>query len=65
MCFKTPQVFNLMVEDLVQTIVTKEEFLQIGSSISRFDCEELVKSCLDIIGRLEEHHGYSCGILIH
>ncbi|KAI3941908.1 hypothetical protein MKW98_009118 [Papaver atlanticum] len=71
MCFKTPQVFNLMVEDLVQTIVTvlkssimckvlrfqKEEFLQIGSSISRFDCEELVKACLDIIGRLEEHHG--------
>lgn len=64
-------VFNLMVEDLLQTIVTvlkssimcrvlpfeKEEFLQIGSSISRFDCEELVKACLDIIGRLEEHHG--------
>ncbi|KAI3908985.1 hypothetical protein MKX01_020359 [Papaver californicum] len=71
MCFKTPQVFNLMVEDLVQTIITvlkssimckvlsfeKEEFLQIGSSISRFDCEELVKACLDIIERLEEHHG--------
>ncbi|RZC49808.1 hypothetical protein C5167_018228 [Papaver somniferum] len=71
MCFKTPQVFNLLVEDLVQTIVTvlkssilckvlpfqKEEFLQIGSSISRFGCEELVKACLDIIGRLEEHHG--------
>ncbi|KAI3839646.1 hypothetical protein MKW92_013605 [Papaver armeniacum] len=35
----------------------KEEFLQIGSSISRFDCEELVRACLDIIERLQGHHG--------
>ncbi|KAI3906192.1 hypothetical protein MKW92_042433 [Papaver armeniacum] len=58
MCFKTPQVLIDFVSIVCRVLpFQKEEFLQIGSSISRFDCEELVKACLDIIGRLEEDHG--------
>ncbi|OVA16334.1 hypothetical protein BVC80_8473g1 [Macleaya cordata] len=73
MCFKAPQVFDSMIENLVGTIVSvllssisckvlrfqKEEFLQIGSSISRYDCGELIKACLDVFGRLEGHGNLS------
>ncbi|KAL6331164.1 hypothetical protein AAG906_009592 [Vitis piasezkii] len=69
MCFKAPQVFESRVEYLVKTIVAvisssisckvsrfqREEVFLIGSSISRYDCTELIEACTDVIGRLKGH----------
>ncbi|CBI27911.3 unnamed protein product, partial [Vitis vinifera] len=46
MCFKAPQAsFRI------------EEVFLIGSSISRYDCTELIEACTDVIGRLKGHGG--------
>ncbi|KAF8400993.1 hypothetical protein HHK36_014296 [Tetracentron sinense] len=69
MCFKSPQVFDSVIEYLVKTIVSvlsssisckvlrfqRYEFLQIGSSICSYDCVELIEACNDVLGRLEGH----------
>ncbi|KAG2718177.1 hypothetical protein I3760_03G207800 [Carya illinoinensis] len=69
MCFKAPQVFNSMLEYLVQTIVTvlsssiscevfrvhTDEVLRVGSSFSRHDCFELIEACADVTWKLEGH----------
>ncbi|XP_059633100.1 uncharacterized protein LOC132275917 [Cornus florida] len=74
MGFRAPQVFDSGIEYLVRTIVTvlsstiackvlrfqKEEVLQIGSTISRRDCAELIEFCADVLGRLDGH-----GMLSH
>ncbi|XP_010242208.1 PREDICTED: uncharacterized protein LOC104586620 isoform X1 [Nelumbo nucifera] len=69
MCFKAPKVFGSEIEYMVNTVVTvlsstisckvlrfqKEEFLQVGSSISSCECSELVRVCVDVLDRLEGH----------
>lgn len=69
MCFKAPQVFNSVLQYLVNTIVTvlsssiacrvfwfqKDEVFQVGSSVSHQDCAEMVEACADVVGKLEGH----------
>ncbi|RVW43942.1 hypothetical protein CK203_072383 [Vitis vinifera] len=66
---KDSGVFESRVEYLVKTIVAvisssisckvsrfqREEVFLIGSSISRYDCTELIEACTDVIGRLKGH----------
>ncbi|KAF6174888.1 hypothetical protein GIB67_026376 [Kingdonia uniflora] len=69
MCFKAPQVFDSAVECMLETIITvlsssisckverveREEYLQIGSSISRGNCSEVMGACLDVFDKVERH----------
>ncbi|KAJ0030730.1 hypothetical protein Pint_13389 [Pistacia integerrima] len=67
MCFGAPKVFDSVIEFSVKTIISvlsssitckvisfrNEEILQIGSSISRHDCEELMEACNDVLEKLK------------
>ncbi|GLT47819.1 hypothetical protein SLA2020_214810 [Shorea laevis] len=78
MCFKAPQVFERNLEYLVKAIVSvlsssinckvwrvqNEESLQIGGSISRRNCMELLEMCEDLYAKLEEH-GVLPNVLLH
>ncbi|KAK9099294.1 hypothetical protein Syun_026339 [Stephania yunnanensis] len=71
MCFSAPQVFDLVVECEIETIVAallglvgcevwrfgegEGEVLRVGSSIRLADCGEVVDAVLDVLGKLEEH----------
>ncbi|XP_031252372.1 uncharacterized protein LOC116110295 [Pistacia vera] len=74
MCFGAPKVFDSVIEFSVKTIISvlsssitckvisfrNEEILQIGSSISRHDCEELMEACNDVLEKLKGR-----GVLSH
>ncbi|KAL3532613.1 hypothetical protein ACH5RR_006134 [Cinchona calisaya] len=71
MCFTAPQVFESVFECTVKTIVAvlsssieckvlrsgKKEVLRVGGSISSMDSVEIIESCVDILEKLEGHHG--------
>ncbi|XP_065848956.1 uncharacterized protein [Euphorbia lathyris] len=80
MCFKAPQVFDSTIEYMMKTIFSvlsssiicqslrfgKEEFLLIGSSISKRNCLEFIEGVNDIIAKLDERgmpsHSLSCAV---
>ncbi|KAK2645383.1 hypothetical protein Ddye_020578 [Dipteronia dyeriana] len=68
MCFEAPKVFDSVIDFSVKTIVSvlsssiackalrfqNEQFLLVGSSISRHGCVELIDACNDVLEKLEE-----------
>ncbi|KAI9192442.1 hypothetical protein LWI28_022967 [Acer negundo] len=68
MCFEAPKVFDSVIDFSVKTIVSvlsssiacralrfqNEQFLLVGSSISRHGCVELIDACNVVLEKLEE-----------
>ncbi|XP_042507341.1 uncharacterized protein LOC122083556 isoform X2 [Macadamia integrifolia] len=58
MCFKAPQTIVTVLSSSISCKVLnfqRHEFLQVGSSIPGHKCSELMRVCVDVLGKLEGH----------
>ncbi|XP_043703521.1 uncharacterized protein LOC122653667 isoform X2 [Telopea speciosissima] len=58
MCFKGPQTIVTVLSSSISCKVLhfqRHEFLLVGSSIPSHKCSELIRVCVDVLGKLESH----------